>query len=182
MNGLEEEGSAGADASVAPQDVKKVEQKVKSQGDIVKKTKADKGEGNATKEDVDRGKEIVGVEGRTDRAPIRVKSANVREELPKLKSGGVDYEQDFFAKRSYLTVSGQLNGEIMASAVNDIYTFGPTFRAENSNTSRHLAEFWMVELELAFADLNDDMDCAEAYLKHFTSRTFKTLRRRFAVL
>jgi len=61
----------------------------------------------------------------------------------------------------------------MASAVNDIYTFGPTFRAENSNTSRHLAEFWMVEPELAFADLNDDMDCAEAYLKHCITHVLK---------
>ena len=78
----------------------------------------------------------------------------------------MDYAQDFFGKPSYLTVSGQLNAEIYACAMRDVYTFGPTFRAENSNTSRHLAEFWMVEPELAFADLNDDMDCAEAYLKH----------------
>jgi asparaginyl-tRNA synthetase len=175
LNGLEEEGSAGAAASVAPQDVEKVEQKVKSQGDIVKKTKADKGEGNATKEDVDREvkkllalkKELTELQSASNSPQTSVK------ELPKLKSGGVDYEQDFFAKRSYLTVSGQLNGEIMASAVNDIYTFGPTFRAENSNTSRHLAEFWMVEPELAFADLNDDMDCAEAYLKHCITHVLK---------
>ena len=175
LNGLEEEGSAGAAASVAPQDVEKVEQKVKSQGDIVKKTKADKGEGNATKEDVDREvkkllelkEELTELQSGSNTPQMSVK------ELPKLKSGGVDYEQDFFAKRSYLTVSGQLNGEIMASAVNDIYTFGPTFRAENSNTSRHLAEFWMVEPELAFADLNDDMDCAEAYLKHCITHVLK---------
>ena len=175
LNGLEEEGSAGAAASVAPQDVEKVEQKVKSQGDIVKKTKADKGEGNATKEDVDREvkkllalkEELTELQSGSNTPQTSVK------ELPKLKSGGVDYEQDFFAKRSYLTVSGQLNGEIMASAVNDIYTFGPTFRAENSNTSRHLAEFWMVEPELAFADLNDDMDCAEAYLKHCITHVLK---------
>jgi asparaginyl-tRNA synthetase len=175
LNGLEEEGSAGAAASVAPQDVEKVEQKVKSQGDIVKKTKADKGEGNATKEDVDREvkkllalkEELTELQSASNTPQTSVK------ELLKLKSGGVDYEQDFFAKRSYLTVSGQLNGEIMASAVNDIYTFGPTFRAENSNTSRHLAEFWMVEPELAFADLNDDMDCAEAYLKHCITHVLK---------
>ncbi|MCE2981967.1 MAG: asparagine--tRNA ligase, partial [Parachlamydia sp.] len=78
----------------------------------------------------------------------------------------IDYSQDFFAKPTYLTVSGQLNGEIYASSLSDIYTFGPTFRAENSNTSRHLAEFWMIEPEMAFADLNDNMDCAEAYLKY----------------
>lgn len=76
-----------------------------------------------------------------------------------------DPSQDFFGKKTYLTVSGQLEGEIMACALSDIYTFGPTFRAENSNTSRHLAEFWMIEPEMAFADLKADMECAESYLK-----------------
>lgn len=85
---------------------------------------------------------------------------------PKTPKGAVDYAQDFFSKPTYLTVSGQLNGEIFACALSDIYTFGPTFRAENSNTSRHLAEFWMIEPEMAFADINDNMDCAEAYLKY----------------
>lgn len=84
----------------------------------------------------------------------------------KTQEGAVDYTQDFFCKPTYLTVSGQLNGEIYACSMSDIYTFGPTFRAENSNTSRHLAEFWMIEPEMAFADLNDNMDCAEAYLKY----------------
>lgn len=73
--------------------------------------------------------------------------------------------KEFFGKKTYLTVSGQLEGEVMACALSDIYTFGPTFRAENSNTSRHLAEFWMIEPELAFADLKADMECAESYLK-----------------
>lgn len=82
------------------------------------------------------------------------------------KDGRVDWSQDFFCKPAFLTVSGQLNGETYASALSDIYTFGPTFRAENSNTSRHLAEFWMIEPELAFADLNDDMACASAYLQY----------------
>lgn len=85
---------------------------------------------------------------------------------PKTPQGKIDYEKDFFAKPTYLTVSGQLNGEIFACAMSDVYTFGPTFRAENSNTSRHLAEFWMIEPEMAFADINDNMDCAEAYLKY----------------
>jgi asparaginyl-tRNA synthetase len=76
-----------------------------------------------------------------------------------------DPSKDFFGKNTYLTVSGQLEGEILACALSDIYTFGPTFRAENSNTSRHLAEFWMIEPEMAFADLKDNMDCAESYLK-----------------
>lgn len=85
---------------------------------------------------------------------------------PKTPDGKVDYTQDFFKKPTYLTVSGQLNGEAFASALSDIYTFGPTFRAENSNTTRHLAEFWMIEPEMAFADLNDNMDNAENYLKY----------------
>lgn len=76
-----------------------------------------------------------------------------------------DYSDDFFGKPAYLTVSGQLEGEILACALSDVYTFGPTFRAENSNTARHLAEFWMIEPEMAFADLAADMECAESYLK-----------------
>lgn len=80
--------------------------------------------------------------------------------------GSVDYTKDFFSKPAYLTVSGQLNAETLACALSDVYTFGPTFRAENSNTSRHLAEFWMIEPEMAFADLKDNMECAEAFLKY----------------
>lgn len=87
------------------------------------------------------------------------------EKPPRDDKGKVDYSQDFFGKPAYLTVSGQLNGEIYASAMSDVYTFGPTFRAENSNTSRHLAEFWMIEPEMAFADITDNMDLAESYLK-----------------
>nr|XP_009388048.1 PREDICTED: asparagine--tRNA ligase, chloroplastic/mitochondrial [Musa acuminata subsp. malaccensis] len=86
--------------------------------------------------------------------------------IPTTTEGNVDWSQDFFGKPAFLTVSGQLNAETYASALSDVYTFGPTFRAENSNTSRHLAEFWMIEPELAFADLNDDMACATAYLQY----------------
>jgi len=86
-----------------------------------------------------------------------------------MADGKVDYTQDFFDKPSYLTVSGQLNGETYACALGKIYTFGPTFRAENSNTSRHLAEFWMVEPEVAFNDLDDNMDLAESFLKRIFS-------------
>jgi len=85
---------------------------------------------------------------------------------PRDRAGRIDYTQDFFGKRTGLTVSGQLEGEAYACALGRIYTFGPTFRAENSNTSRHLAEFWMIEPEMAFADLNDDAQLAEAYLQH----------------
>jgi asparaginyl-tRNA synthetase len=87
------------------------------------------------------------------------------DNLPK-QDGKVDYSQDFFGKPTYLTVSGQLEAEIMAMAFTDVYTFGPTFRAENSNTSRHLAEFWMVEPEMAFCDLQGDMDLAESFLRY----------------
>lgn len=88
---------------------------------------------------------------------------------PPRKDGRVDYATDFFAKRSYLTVSGQLEAEIYATAMGKVYTFGPTFRAENSNTSRHLAEFWMVEPEMAFFDLTDNMGLAERFLKRLCS-------------
>ncbi|MDR9402973.1 MAG: asparagine--tRNA ligase [Halothece sp. Uz-M2-17] len=82
------------------------------------------------------------------------------------ENGTVDYNQDFFGRKAYLTVSGQLEAEAMALTFDRVYTFGPTFRAENSNTSRHLAEFWMIEPEMAFCDLQGDMDLAEAFLKH----------------
>ncbi len=85
---------------------------------------------------------------------------------PMTEEGAVDWSQDFFGKETNLTVSGQLNGETFAMAFRNIYTFGPTFRAENSNTTRHAAEFWMIEPEMAFADLEDDMDTAEAMLKY----------------
>lgn len=88
--------------------------------------------------------------------------------LPK-KEGHIDFSQDFFAREAYLTVSGQLEAECYALAMSKVYTFGPTFRAENSNTSRHLAEFWMIEPEIAFADLNDDASLAERLLKHIIS-------------
>ena len=86
--------------------------------------------------------------------------------MPMTEDGKVDYSQDFFGKETNLTVSGQLNGETFAQAFRNIYTFGPTFRAENSNTTRHAAEFWMIEPECAFADLQDDMELAEAMLKY----------------
>ena len=88
------------------------------------------------------------------------------DNVPKTDDGKVDYAQDFFGKQTSLTVSGQLNGETYAQAFRNIYTFGPTFRAENSNTTRHAAEFWMIEPEIAFADLEDDMELAEAMLKY----------------
>lgn len=90
------------------------------------------------------------------------------DEPPRTPEGKVDWGQDFFGKMTSLTVSGQLEGELGATALGEIYTFGPTFRAENSNTPRHLAEFWMVEPEMAFYDINDNMDLAEEMLKYLT--------------
>lgn len=97
-------------------------------------------------------------------AMFQVTTLNLND-LPKKEDGTVDYEQDFFGKPTSLTVSGQLEGELGATALGQIYTFGPTFRAENSNTPRHLAEFWMIEPEMAFADIHDDMDLAEDMVK-----------------
>ncbi len=91
------------------------------------------------------------------------------ENPPRKDDGSIDYSQDFFSKRTSLTVSGQLNGETYAQAFRNIYTFGPTFRAENSNTTRHAAEFWMIEPEIAFADLGDDMKLAEDMIKYIIS-------------
>jgi asparaginyl-tRNA synthetase len=88
------------------------------------------------------------------------------EAVPRLETGRVDYDQDFFGRPTYLTVSGQLAAETLACALGRVYTFGPTFRAENSNTARHLSEFWMVEPEMAFCDLEGDMEVAESFLKN----------------
>lgn len=97
-------------------------------------------------------------------AMFQVTTLNL-DAIAKKQLPAIDYAQDFFGRRAYLTVSGQLEGEIFACALGKIYTFGPTFRAENSNTSRHLSEFWMIEPEMAFYELSDNMDLAEAFIK-----------------
>ena len=88
------------------------------------------------------------------------------DNLPRTEDGQIDYSQDFFGKKTSLTVSGQLEAEIFALAFRNVYTFGPTFRAENSNTARHAAEFWMIEPEMAFAELDDYLEVAEAMIKY----------------
>ncbi len=98
-------------------------------------------------------------------AMFQVTTLNL-EKLPRTDDGKVDYTKDFFGKPTALTVSGQLEGELGATALGEIYTFGPTFRAENSNTPRHLSEFWMIEPEMAFYDINDNMDLAEEFVKY----------------
>jgi asparaginyl-tRNA synthetase len=93
------------------------------------------------------------------------------DNIPRTDTGGIDFKEDFFGKATNLTVSGQLEGELSAMAFSDIYTFGPTFRAENSNTTRHLAEFWMIEPEMAFYDLEDNMNLAESFIKYIIRYT-----------
>ena len=88
------------------------------------------------------------------------------DKTPRNDDGSVNFKEDFFGRATNLTVSGQLEGELGATAFGDIYTFGPTFRAENSNTTRHLAEFWMIEPEMAFYDLEDNMNLAEEFIKY----------------
>ena len=92
---------------------------------------------------------------------------------PKDENGNIDFSQDFFGRPTNLTVSGQLEGELAATAFGDIYTFGPTFRAENSNTTRHLAEFWMIEPEMAFNDLEDNMNLAEEFIQYLITYVLK---------
>ncbi len=93
--------------------------------------------------------------------------------LPRQENGTVDFSHDFFGRRAYLTVSGQLEAEFLAMSLGDVYTFGPTFRAENSNTSRHLSEFWMIEPEMAFADLNDNIKLAENFVQYLCKKVLE---------
>lgn len=136
---------------------------VQEKGEAVKKLKSDK----ASKEEIQAAVAILN-KAKEDLAKSEER-ANLKPGLPK-KEGKIDYSQDFFARQAFLTVSGQLQAESFACALTSVYTFGPTFRAENSHTSRHLAEFWMLEPEIAFADLEDDMNLAEAYVKFVSQR------------
>ena len=111
----------------------------------------------------------------TARARARCSSVTTLdlENPPRTPDGKVDYSKDFFGKQTSLTVSGQLNAENFAMAFGDVYTFGPTFRAENSNTARHAAEFWMIEPEMAFCDLDGDLEVMEAMVKHIIRRVME---------
>jgi asparaginyl-tRNA synthetase len=116
---------------------------------------------------------ITGSDAEGAGAMFKVTTLNLNK-LPKNEQGHIDYKEDFFGKETNLTVSGQLEGETYALALGEIYTFGPTFRAENSNTTRHLAEFWMIEPEMAFYDLKDNMELAEAFLKYLCKYALDT--------
>ena len=167
INGIDGPSVASAQSNVASEaDITAAKAAAAEQGVVVKTLKDAKKEGKATKEEVDEAvAELLALKAKAESLE-NSPAVEAGGDIPRDATGAVDYGKDFFGKPSYLTVSGQPNAEIYACAMRDVYTFGPTFRAENSNTSRHLAEFWMVEPELAFADLQDDMDCAEAYLKH----------------
>ncbi len=102
------------------------------------------------------------------------------DKIPTGKNGEIDFCQDFFGRRAYLTVSGQLEAEFLAMSLGDVYTFGPTFRAENSNTSRHLSEFWMIEPEMAFADIDDDMDLAEDFIRTLCRKVLEKCEKEIA--
>ncbi|PON62507.1 Asparagine-tRNA ligase [Parasponia andersonii] len=131
---------------------------VKEKGDIVSQLKAAK----SSKQEI--GDSVAELKkAKENFAKLEVRS-KLKPGIPQ-KDGKIDYTRDFFARQAFLTVSGQLQVESFACALSSVYTFGPTFRAEHSHTSRHLAEFWMVEPELAFAELEDDMNCAEAYVR-----------------
>ncbi|XP_010539388.1 PREDICTED: asparagine--tRNA ligase, cytoplasmic 1-like [Tarenaya hassleriana] len=140
-------------------DVEAAKLVVKERGDAVAQLKAAK----ASKQDM--APAVDELKKAKENVAELEKRSKLKPGIPK-KDGKIDYSQDFFARQAFLTVSGQLQVETYACALSSVYTFGPTFRAENSHTSRHLAEFWMVEPEIAFADLQDDMNCAEAYVKY----------------
>lgn len=112
---------------------------------------------------------------------FRVSTLNP-ENLPKNENGKINFDEDFFGKETNLTVSGQLEAELGATALSNVYTFGPTFRAENSNTPRHLAEFWMIEPEMAFYDIHDNMDLAEDFLKYLVSYALENCNEDLAFL
>lgn len=139
-------------------DIEAAKLAVQEKGEVVKKLKSDK----ASKEEISAAVAVLN-KAKEDLSKLEER-AKLQPGLPK-KDGKIDYSRDFFARQAFLTVSGQLQVESFACALSSVYTFGPTFRAEHSHTSRHLAEFWMVEPEIAFADLQDDMNCAEAYVK-----------------
>ncbi|KAL1318795.1 hypothetical protein HN51_071087 [Arachis hypogaea] len=132
---------------------------VKEKGEIVSQLKSAK----ASKKEI--GAAVDELKKSKDTLSKLEERSKLKPGIPKKDDGNVDYAKDFFARQAFLTVSGQLQVESYACALSSVYTFGPTFRAENSHTSRHLAEFWMVEPELAFAELKDDMNCAEAYVR-----------------
>lgn len=151
---------------VSKSDAEGVQSEVDEQGQIVTAAKAASKENKEDAELKSRVKEEVDkLLALKEKLKITQDRARYYGGIPRKEDGTIDYSKDFFGKPAFLTVSGQLNGEYLACALGNIYTFGPTFRAEDSHTSRHLAEFWMIEPEMAFCTLEDEMTCAEDYVK-----------------
>lgn len=162
-------GAEGADAPPTPEEMAAAKAKVDEAGEAVKVAKG--GEDKSMVKPAVNGllkakEELKGLE----------EKALIVGGIKRTPGGDVDYTQDFFGKKAFLTVSGQLQVETFACGLSNVYTFGPTFRAENSNTTRHLAEFWMIEPELAFADLQDDMKCAEDYVRFCCKHVLEACR------
>eukprot|EP00899_Mesostigma_viride_P022736 jgi/Mesvir1/3647/Mv14942-RA.2 len=160
LNSVDKPNAAGGPPPAAtPEALEAQRAAVAAQGEAVKSLKASSKDKGEIKAAVDALLAAKGQLGTMEEAARTVGG------IVRTPEGTIDYSKDFFSKASYLTVSGQLEAEIYACAMGRVYTFGPTFRAENSHTTRHLAEFWMIEPEIAFADLQDDMACAEDYVK-----------------
>jgi asparaginyl-tRNA synthetase len=160
LSAADEAAAAGAPPPPSPADVDAARAAVTAAGDAVKQAKAGGDQSkDAVKPAVDAMMRLKSELGEMEKASRKIGG------LFRTPDGKIDYMHDFFSEPTFLTVSGQLNVETYACAMTSVYTFGPTFRAENSNTTRHLAEFWMIEPEIAFADLQDDMQCAEDYVR-----------------
>ena len=166
LNQVDQLAAADTDSS-SPVDLEMLRTQVAAQGEAVKSAKA---AAAADKKSAD----LAAASKAAISELMRVKEAFAKAEekarvvggIKRTSEGKIDYSEDFFGKPAYLTVSGQLNGEYYACGLSNVYTFGPTFRAENSHTARHLAEFWMIEPEMAFCTLDDDMACAEDYVRY----------------
>jgi len=159
LNRVDPAKASGPAKEEAKAKVQTVMQTVDSVGNEVRTLKESGGDKKAIKKKVN---ELAAAKAQL----IEAEKAANEGDIPRKLDGSVDYAEDFFGKASYLTVSGQLNVETYAVGLSSVYTFGPTFRAEDSHTTRHLAEFWMIEPEIAFADIWDDMRCAEDYVRY----------------
>lgn len=164
LNGAEE--AAGSAPTPTAADLAELKAAVEAQGAAVKEAKAAAAADKGNAELASKSKAAIGELLAAKEALAKAEeAARVVGGIARTADGKIDYAGDFFGKPAYLTVSGQLNGEYYACGLSNVYTFGPTFRAENSHTARHLAEFWMIEPEMAFCALEDDMSCAEDYVR-----------------
>ncbi|CAL5224923.1 g7691 [Coccomyxa viridis] len=176
------ERAQAEEAPVSDEEIAQLEKEVSEQGQVVTQVKEDF---KADKQNKELQKRQSKEEKKLKESKQRLDELKAKADVQRRTVGGIlrrpdgtiAYEEDFFGESAFLTVSGQMNGEYYACALSNVYTFGPTFRAENSNTTRHLAEFWMIEPELAYADLEDDMNCAEDYVRYCCKYLLETCPR-----